>query len=454
MVAAAAVYILLSQRETAEESREVVGRALERGQLITRIRVSAMALESAVEAHLRAPTAPQREEAARVMSGILGQLQEAQASYLEQLRHPHPDHLALWTRFSGVYRALATEVSEVAQYSDAGDPQRAREHLSDRLRPRLEELDLLAAQLAGENAASAQRVQAQVDALRRASLELGGGVLLVALAVASLLAGSLSLTLRRQERLIATQLAELDRRNRELDAFAGRVAHDLLSPLAPLRGYLTVARRAPEVKGAPQLSEQLDRALESTDRVAGLVEALLRFHRAGQRGESSSAALEVVVTAQLMEVDQVAAALGVRIDRQLGSGVQVECPAQLLQSVVQNLLSNAVKYTAGTAEAQVTVRVWREREFGQLAVEDNGPGMDAEVQARLGQPFYRAPQVRQTHEGFGLGLAITRRLVEAHGGRLEFSSQPGKGTLAQVSLPLARIAPEPVAAAQRLEARW
>src|SRR5690606_7818569 len=124
-----------------------------------------------------------------------------------------------------------------------------------------------------------------------------------------------------------------------------------------------------------------------------------------------------------------------------------------LQSVAQNLLSNAVKYTAGIQGAKVRVRAWREEGQGMLVVEDNGPGMEAQVLAQLGQPFYRAPRVRQTHEGFGLGLAITRRLVEAHGGRLTLRSEPGRGTRVEVALPLARQAQsQPAAQPQAVEA--
>jgi two-component system OmpR family sensor kinase len=112
-------------------------------------------------------------------------------------------------------------------------------------------------------------------------------------------------------------------------------------------------------------------------------------------------------------------------------------PATLLQSIARNLVSNAVKYSAGRSSALVAVRVIAEGNWAVLEVSDNGPGMSDETRARLFQPFFRAPEARGL-PGHGLGLATTKRLVEAHGGTIQVQSAPGAGTLVTVRLPLSQ----------------
>jgi len=236
--------------------------------------------------------------------------------------------------------------------------------------------------------------------------------------------------LRRQEHTIQEQLAELDRRNHELDAFASRVAHDLVSPLSPLRGYLTLIRRSESVTD-PEVKEMLADAESSATRMAELVEALLRFCRAGKRSEGPPCELDTAVSAILLEQDQVAALNGVVLERKLGRQVGVDVPAQLVQSIAQNLISNAVKYSAGRPGARVVVYAGREGDEAVLEVTDNGPGMTEAVLARIYQPFFRAPEARGL-PGQGLGLATTKRLVDAHGGTLRIRSAPGSGTTATV----------------------
>jgi signal transduction histidine kinase len=127
----------------------------------------------------------------------------------------------------------------------------------------------------------------------------------------------------------------------------------------------------------------------------------------------------------------------VALDRAIESGVSVACPLQLLQSIAHNVLSNAVKYSAGREKARVTVRVARDKGQAVFEVTDNGIGMSAETQAQLFQPFFRAAESRAL-PGHGLGMATTKRLVEAHGGTIAVTSTHGVGTQVVVRFPLAQ----------------
>jgi signal transduction histidine kinase len=206
-----------------------------------------------------------------------------------------------------------------------------------------------------------------------------------------------------------------------------------MGPLAPLKGYLTLIRRTGAVQDAGAL-EMLAQCESSAVRMGELIEALLRFCRAGTRGEHTSAELDTAVSTVLLELSQTAAAQGVALERELEPGVRVDCPNQLLQVIARNLVSNAVKYTAGRPSPRVSVRVSQVAGEAVLEVKDNGIGMSAATRGALFQPFFRAPEARGL-PGHGLGLATAKRLVEAHGGTLSVDSQEGVGTTMTVRLP-------------------
>lgn len=440
LLSAVAAFTLWTEVRTSHQVAERVQEALERAGLIGRIRVDALSLESAIEAHIRATDEVERQAANEVMEDILGDIRGATRDYTRKL--PNGDSLVVWQRFDLACARLAEQVRRAAVYSNRQEAEQARHHLVEQVRPLAEEIDGLAGQLAQENADEARLLLEHLAALRVRDSALSGAVMLLAVLVSLAVGWRITSVLQRQEATIQAQLEELDRRNQELDAFTRRVAHDLMGPLSPLKGYLTLLRRSGAVKDAQAL-ELVSLSESSAVRMGELIEALLRFCRAGTRGEPAVGELDTAVSTLLLEVSQTAAAQGVALERELEPGVAVPCPSQLLQLIAQNLLSNAVKYTAGRPEARVTVRVAREGGEAVLEVTDTGLGMSPETQARLFQPFFRAPEVRGL-PGHGLGLATTRRLVEAHGGTLKVRSSPGAGTRVTVRFSLAAEAAPPV----------
>ncbi len=104
--------------------------------------------------------------------------------------------------------------------------------------------------------------------------------------------------------------------------------------------------------------------------------------------------------------------------------------------VLGNLLDNALKYTGD--EKRIVLRVRTEGRAILFSVEDNGVGIAAAESAAIFQPFFQADQrLSRSREGCGLGLAIVRRIVDAHGGEISVASEPGKGSVFTVKLPLA-----------------
>jgi two-component system, OmpR family, sensor kinase len=437
LLAAVSGFTLYAEIRTNEKVDALVSHALERHELIGRIRVDALNLEGAVADHIRGSDA-ERAQADEQMAQTLDDIRTASQEYTQALPEGERE---LWKQFNTTCKALALQVHTAVNYSNRKLAEQARQHLVEKIRPVIQRVDELANQLSEKNAEETQQLLRNLEELRFNTTLAGTLVALIAVVLALLVGWSVSALVQRQELTIHEQMAELDSRNRELDAFASRVAHDLVSPLAPLKGYLTLIRRSDSVAD-PQVIEMLSLAEASAGRMAELIEALLRFCRAGIRSESGVSDLDTAVSTILLELSQTAANQGVRLERLLDGPVSVACSAQLLQSIAQNVLSNAVKYTAGRPEPKVVVRVGKERNEAVLEVTDNGSGMSESSQKALFQPFFRAPEARGL-PGHGLGMATTKRLVEAHGGSILVRSQLSIGTQVFVRLPLSGASKPP-----------
>ncbi len=431
LLAAVAAYTLWTVGRTSHRTDALVQEALQRASLIGRIRVDVLSMESAIEAHIRAPSDEHRKAADAVMEDILEDIRRSTDAYTRNL--PQGEKRVVWQRFSDTCERLAAQVRAAVVLSHQRDAESARSHLVQRIRPLSLEVETLADQLAEENAHEARQLLGHLASLRARDTALGAAMTGVAVLLSLLVGWRITAVLKRQDATIRAQLEALGRKNQELDAFARRVAHDLTGPLAPMRGYLTLIRRSGAVKDAGAL-EMLGLCESSAVRMGELIEALLRFCRAGTRSEPTVAELDTAVSTLLLEVSQTAAAQGVALERELERGVAVDCPGQLLQLIAQNLLSNAVKYSAGRPGARVRVRVAAREAEAVLEVEDNGLGMSEASLASLFQPFFRGVEARGL-PGHGLGLATVKRLVEAHGGSVAVRSREGEGTQVTVRFP-------------------
>jgi signal transduction histidine kinase len=128
----------------------------------------------------------------------------------------------------------------------------------------------------------------------------------------------------------------------------------------------------------------------------------------------------------------------------------VSCDSLRIEQVLNNLISNAIKYSPSGSDVNVDVGV-RDDE-AVLSVRDEGVGIAPEDVPHIFEPFRRTGASRESVKGVGLGLYVTKRIVEAHGGRLEVDSMLGAGSTFRVFLPLSRVARhEPVAQRPRPE---
>jgi signal transduction histidine kinase len=224
----------------------------------------------------------------------------------------------------------------------------------------------------------------------------------------------------------------LEERNRDLDAFAGRVAHDL-------RGPLTTIGLAASALSPPAQDEGTSAILQrAVTHMETLIQDLLTLSSIGAQFPSAVCETSHVASLAAEELEsQVESASGVmHVDVEPAT---VRCSPGLLRQVLWNLGENAVKYRRSGVPLEIDIRGRATRQAYEFTVSDNGSGMSPDEIHQAFEPFFRGEYAR-SQPGTGLGLSIVKRVVEANGGAVSVHSEPGHGTTFDISLPLERAA--------------
>jgi PAS domain S-box-containing protein len=234
------------------------------------------------------------------------------------------------------------------------------------------------------------------------------------------------------EQRVASRTAQLTAANRELEAFAYSVSHDLRTPLRAIDGFSRVLLQDYTGQLDTQAQHYLTRVRTGAQRMGELIDALLDLSRMTRAQLSPQAvdlsALADSITAELGRADPERI-----VDVVIAPQITATGDARLLRIVLENLLGNAWKFTSQRNHARIefaTVGGSRERTW---FVRDNGAGFDTANAARLFAPFQRFHKA-QEFPGTGIGLATVQRIITRHGGRIWAESAPGQGATFYFSL--------------------
>jgi signal transduction histidine kinase len=215
---------------------------------------------------------------------------------------------------------------------------------------------------------------------------------------------------------LAERSAALEASNKELEAFAYSVSHDLRAPLRHVAGFAELLRNS----AAPSLNDKSRRyltvVLEEANRMGSLIDDLLAFSRIGRaEAHYSTISLQQIVDETVAEARQDAD--GRNITWKLDALPEWYGDRSMLRLVVINLISNAVKFTRTRSEPEIEIGCSeRKNDHVVLFVRDNGVGFDMKYSDKLFGVFQRLhPQ--EAFEGTGIGLATVQRIVHRHGGR-------------------------------------
>jgi PAS domain S-box-containing protein len=227
-------------------------------------------------------------------------------------------------------------------------------------------------------------------------------------------------------------IAELESKNAEMERFTYTVSHDLKSPLITIRGFLGLLEKDMAAGDAKRLKEDITHIQEAVRRMQMLLDELLTLSRIGRL---SNPPREIPMSELAREaVEQVAGQIKER-------GVQVVIAPDLprvhgdyprILEILQNLVDNAVKFAGDQPEPRVEIGAREEGEETVFFVRDNGIGIDPRYHQKIFGLFER---LSADTDGTGIGLALVKRIVEVHGGRIWVESAVGRGTTFLFTLP-------------------
>jgi len=237
-------------------------------------------------------------------------------------------------------------------------------------------------------------------------------------------------------------ILEAERRlDRLQEDFIATVSHELLTPLGFIKGYATTLMREDANWDDETRHEFLTIIDEESDRLKELIENFMDSSRL-QAGTLRLSFQPVKLDTFLKDMQQRAAARAddFQIILDLNSpGLQLQADATRLAQVFDNLISNAMKYASGSA---LEITQSADEDYAYIIVKDHGVGIPPEYIDRVFERFYRVPSDNISVRGTGLGLFISRRIVEAHHGEITVQSVLGEGTTFNIKLPLKQTTAE------------
>jgi signal transduction histidine kinase len=257
--------------------------------------------------------------------------------------------------------------------------------------------------------------------------------------------------LRERAEARASELA-LRAANRQMEEFLGMVSHELKTPLTSIKGntQLAVRQLKNSLQGLERILGLYENSERQTRRLGRLVDDLLDVSRS-QAGlldlQLARAGLPPLIAEAVEEQRQIWPTR--RIDIQLPSEPlpALEIDGDRIKQVISNYLTNALKYSDEDRPVSITLKL--EAGAARILVEDRGPGLSQEEQEQIWDRFYRSTGIevrsapRSSTVGLGLGLYISRMIIEQHAGTVGVTSRPGEGSTFWFMLPLPATTEEP-----------
>jgi signal transduction histidine kinase len=341
-----------------------------------------------------------------------------------------PGEREAWEAVAAAIQSMDQLVDRAVGAVDAGDIALARKLVTTDLRAVVGRADAALRIDTQINADMARAAADRIEQQRRTSLVAASALCFLGV-ISTAFAALRVARINSQHRALEADYARtLEERNLELDKFASRLAHDIVSPLAATMLAIDVLlRRTTDVA----MTRQLATARAGADRARRISSALLDFARAGaQPASGEHADVHTVCLEVIDELRPTAAKAGVACTNDTPSGLEVACSPALLLIVISNFVRNAIKYMGDVEERCVGVTARTVSRAVRIEVADTGPGLAGDLEHHVFEPYVRGTT---TKNGLGLGLATVKRIVEAHGGAVGVETSRGHGCRFWVELP-------------------
>ncbi len=240
---------------------------------------------------------------------------------------------------------------------------------------------------------------------------------------------------QERDRLLREQIIRDEREARRTE-FISMVVHELKTPITSLKGYSQLLGRRCERMGDAQGMQLATRMDQQVNRLTGLIDDLLDINRMEGnrlRLRESDFAFDELVEEVMADIQLTTEQHTLVKEGQTHATIRGD--RERIGQVLTNLLTNAIKYAP--ASERIVVRLARDEQSVTASVQDFGPGIPAEQQERVFEPFYRIQGQETTASGLGLGLTIAANLIARHQGKIWVESEEGAGTTFSFTLPLA-----------------
>jgi signal transduction histidine kinase len=231
----------------------------------------------------------------------------------------------------------------------------------------------------------------------------------------------------------------LQESNSALEAFSYSVSHDLRAPIRAMQGFAKVLQEDHAARLDEMGMECLERIVNGAERMDALVQDLLTYSKLGHTClDLSPLPLDEILSETLLQLEPELKSRGAAVRITTPFPVVMAHETTLVQVLI-NLIGNATKFVPDGVKPRVEITSRVEEGSAVISIKDNGIGIASENQPRIFRVFERLHSV-DDYPGTGLGLAIVRKGVERMGGQVGLESEPGKGSIFWIKLPLSKSA--------------
>ena len=219
-----------------------------------------------------------------------------------------------------------------------------------------------------------------------------------------------------------------------LGEMAAGIAHELNQPLHIIGMSAEMGINYLQIEKYDKIEPKLEKIGQQVKRATAIINHLRTFGREASDHEQSNHDVSHIIEDSFILFTEQFRVHGIEVRKQLGTNIpQVSCNPIQLEQVLSNLLINAKDAMENSAEKIITVSTRVEEKNVIIEIQDTGIGMDKAVQKKIFEPFFTTKEVGR---GTGLGLSISYGIINDHGGTLQYESEPGKGTLFRIQLPV------------------
>jgi signal transduction histidine kinase len=222
------------------------------------------------------------------------------------------------------------------------------------------------------------------------------------------------------------------------DEFSSMIAHELKTPLVPIKSYLDMIISGKIGQLTPQQIEKLEIIRSSANSLNKLIDDLSdvqKLDTGNMKIHLEDNSLSEIINETVIKLEPDFSKKGIKVNLELRQ-VRCQCDKSRISQILLNLLTNALDFTP-SSDGKITISLSKDNDFAKLSVEDNGSGIPDDKLEQIFQKYYQVDSsMRREYGGTGLGLSITKGIVDMHGGKINVESEMGKFTRFTIFLPL------------------